>query len=286
MIGQAIRDEGPAGHQKKKGTATMGGIAVLLTFTIMASIFVDIDGKLLALLLLTVGFGIIGLLDDLIKVLLRKSDALSPSHKMSLQIIIALLFGAYILMAGHETGASGILKVFHFDLGYLYLPFVVFMIVAAANATNLTDGLDGLLAGTSVIAITSYSIIAGKLGMIDTASLCIIMAGALAGFLIFNFNPAKIFMGDCGSLAVGAFLAGMAVLLHKELLLILIGGVFVIETLSVIIQVISFKTTGRRVFKMSPLHHHFELSGMKEKKIVFMFWATGLILGILGVIIR
>jgi len=284
-IGQSIRGEGPQEHLKKSGTPTMGGIAVLLSFAIAVLVFLDLDGKYTALVLLTIGFGLIGFLDDLMKVVFKKNEALKPSQKMALQIFISLLFGAYLLFAGHESGVTGLLRAAGFSFGWLYLPLTVLMIISASNATNLTDGLDGLLAGTAILASGAYAVIASRMMNYDADAMCALMAASLAGFLIFNFKPAKIFMGDAGSLAIGAFLAGAAILLHKELLLLLIGGVFVIETLSVIVQVASFKMTGRRIFKMSPLHHHFELSGMKEKNVVFIFWGVGLIFAVLGVMI-
>ncbi|MFA5104344.1 MAG: phospho-N-acetylmuramoyl-pentapeptide-transferase [Candidatus Margulisiibacteriota bacterium] len=283
--GQSIREEGPALHKMKAGTPTFGGIAVMLSFLIAVLIFVDLDAKTLTLVLTAIGFSLIGLADDLLKVTSGKNEGLLPVHKMGAQIFLSLVFGTVLLLNFHDMTASGLLKTLYFDLPWFYLPLIAFMMVGFSNATNLTDGLDGLLGGTALIAFTSFAILSYNAAQYDVFGMCLAMIGALAGFLILNFNPAKIFMGDVGSLGAGALLAGVAVILHKELLLVLIGGIFVIETLSVIAQVTSYKLFKKRIFKMSPLHHHFELSGMGERKIVYMFWGLGAVLGILGVIL-
>lgn len=269
---QVIRGEGPSGHLVKRGTPTMGGIIFIPIILIIYSFFLKSDQNLLSLIILTFAFAFIGFLDDFIKILNKRNLGLRPSHKLFLQFLFAIIWGGY-------------LKLLNLNQSWLYLFFIAFIIVACANACNLTDGLDGLLTGCAIIAFFLYYFISLKLGNENIALLCIIASGSLLGFLFFNFNPAKIFMGDTGSLGIGALLAGISIMLHKELLLIIIGGVFVIETLSVIIQVASFKLTGRRIFKMSPLHHHFELSGFSEKRIVFGFWAVGIVLGIIGALI-
>jgi len=285
-IGQSIREEGPQSHISKAGTPTMGGLAILTSITIISLIFFDLDGKLIALLLVMIGFGLIGLFDDLIKVTSNNNLGLLPWQKMALQIAVGLLFGAYLIFCWHETSVTGILKVLHFNLSWLYLPLIAFLMVGFANATNLTDGLDGLLAGCLIAAFASFAVIASKVFYPDVLGLCIVSIGAIGGFLIFNYHPAKIFMGDAGSLALGALLCGISIILHKEIIFILIGGIFVAEVLSVMIQVAFFKKTGKRFFKMSPLHHHFELSGIKETKLVIGFWIVASILGIIGILIR
>lgn len=281
--GQSIREEGPVQHQKKAGTPTFGGIAILMSFAVSALIFVDLDIKGLALVLSSAAFSLIGFADDYLKVRSGKNDGLLPVQKMALQIAAAIIFGSVLIFNFHDTTVSGLLKTGYFYLPWLYLPLIAFMMVGASNAANLTDGLDGLLAGTALIACVSFAVLAFRVAEYDVFGLCAAAAGALAGFLVLNINPAKIFMGDVGSLGVGALLAGVAIILHKELLLILIGGVFVIETLSVIMQVTSFKLFKRRIFKMSPLHHHFELMGMKERDVVFLFWGLAVVFGVIGV---
>jgi len=283
--GQSIREEGPSEHKKKSGTPTFGGVAIVLTIIAVSAVFVDLDPKMTALLVMTAGFAVIGFIDDFLKVILHDNKGILPSQKMAMQIIVAMLFGVFLLMQWHDVSVVGILRAAHLDLPWMYLPFIVFMIISMSNAANLTDGLDGLLAGTGAICFMSLAAVSYKLAQYDIMGICFIAAGALAGFLVLNFNPAKIFMGDVGSLGLGALISGVAILLHKELLLILIGGVFVIETVSVVLQVFSFKIFGRRIFKMSPLHHHFELSGMKERNVVYMFWAAAAVFGVLGVII-
>ena len=286
-IGQSIREEGPEAHKKKSGTPTMGGIAFLLSILIMLFIFVDIDGEMISLILMMLGFAAIGFVDDFIKVTRSRNQGFLPWQKMGLQIVLALVFGSYLLFNFHDLTVTGVLKMIWFNQPWLYLPFICFIIVGATTAANLTDGLDGLLAGTAAIAFIVFALIASRLVSYDVMGLCAVTAGSLAGFLIFNFNPAKIFMGDAGSLSLGALLAGVAILLHKELLLLLIGGVFVIETLSVILQVSYFKVSGgKRLFKMAPIHHHFELAGMKERNVVLMFWAAAAGMGIVAVLIR
>lgn len=285
-IGQSIREEGPSSHSKKTGTPTMGGIAILVSIICVVLVFIDVDVKMIAALLLLVGFALIGFADDYLKIISKKNGGISPRTKMVLQIVLSMAFGTTLLFMGHESQVTGLLKLLYFNSGWLYLPLIAFMIVAASNACNLTDGLDGLLAGTALIAFIAFAIISARLEANDIAMLCTVVSGTLAGFLVFNHRPAKIFMGDTGSLSIGALLAAVAILAHKELMLLLIGGVFVAETLSVMIQVFYFKKTGKRVFKMSPLHHHFELSGMKEDRIVIMFWLVSAVLGILAVLIR
>ena len=285
-IGQSIREEGPKSHSVKSGTPTMGGAAIVISITVSCLIFFDFDARFSALILLVLGLAAIGFLDDLLSVLHGKNTGLLPWQKMGLQIAVALAFGSYLLMLGHETSVTGILKYMRFDLGWLYLPLITFMIVAFANAANLTDGLDGLLSGCMIFSFGSFFVISLFSGNSNIASFCLLTMAALCAFLFFNFKPAKIFMGDAGSLALGAALCGVAIILHKELLLLLVGGVYVAEVMSVVIQVSYFKMTGKRIFRMSPLHHHFELGGTSEIRVVQSFWIASFVLALAASVIR
>ncbi|ADC48207.1 phospho-N-acetylmuramoyl-pentapeptide-transferase [Alkalihalophilus pseudofirmus OF4] len=286
-FGQSIREEGPESHQKKSGTPTMGGIVIVLSIiatTLFVSFqYLSFSMEILLLLLVTVGFGLVGFLDDYIKVVKKRNLGLTSKQKLAGQLIIAGLFYWGLLHLGISTEIMIPATTISIDLGWLYLPLVIVMLVGASNAVNLTDGLDGLLAGTGAIAFGAFAILAWYADLIDVAIFSAAIVGAVLGFLVFNAHPAKVFMGDTGSLALGGAIAAIAILTKQELLLVLIGGVFVIETLSVIIQVISFKTRGKRVFKMSPLHHHYELSGWSEWRVVVTFWMVGMILAVLGI---
>ena len=274
-LSQNIRDEGPQEHLQKKGTLTFGGIAFVLNIFILAIVFLDleINVEIFALIALMLGFAGIGFLDDFLKKFKGKNEGLYGRYKFLLQCVLAFLFVLFLL-----TDQGG----FAFGFSIFYIPFAVFMIAGASNASNITDGLDGLLAGVAAIAFLSLAALAFKLNQSEIATFGILCAGALAGFLSYNWHPAKVFMGDVGALPVGALLAGIAILLNKEWWLVVVGGVLVIETLSVILQVISFKLFKRRIFKMSPLHHHFELSGFSEVQIVLGFWALGAICGLIA----
>ncbi len=280
---QSIRQEGPENHKLKAGTPTMGGIFILLSLLVTVLIFVPKTAAIWMLLLLTLGHGALGFFDDFIKTIKKRNLGLTAKQKLLGQLLLAGIFCYVSQSVIHLNTAIWIPFTNHsLALGYLYYPLVFLIIVGATNAVNLTDGLDGLAAGTGAIALMAYAVIALWSGMNDVASFGVALCGACIGFLYFNAKPAKVFMGDTGSLALGGALAGMAILTKTELLLILIGGVFVAEALSVIIQVISFKTRGVRVFKMSPVHHHFELSGWSEQRVVYVFWAIAIILAILG----
>jgi phospho-N-acetylmuramoyl-pentapeptide-transferase len=285
-IGQAIREEGPKTHMSKAGTPTMGGIGFISTIIILSLIFIDFqfDLRYLAIILLTLGFAAVGFADDLIKILRQQNQGLTFWQKMILQLFLAGVFSLFLISLGQHLSVGAVLKILGFSFGPLYFLLSVFIVVGTANATNLTDGLNGLLAGTAATAFFSFGLLSSKLEIPEAAAFCFLAAGAIAMFLYFNFPKAKIFMGDVGSLAIGAALAGIAVVLHKELLLALIGGVFLIEALSVIIQVVSFKYFKKRVFKMTPIHHHFELMGFKEPVIVVMFWLAGIVLGVVAVL--
>ncbi|WP_186577554.1 phospho-N-acetylmuramoyl-pentapeptide-transferase [Aquibacillus kalidii] len=292
-FGQSIREEGPKSHMKKMGTPTMGGIMILLsvavTTLIMTSKFNNssLSFEVLLLLLVLLGYGLLGFLDDFIKVVLKRNLGLTSRQKMIGQVIISIIFYIVLRLKDFPTYIQIPGTSIQWDLGWGYALLIIFMLVGSSNAVNLTDGLDGLLAGTAAIAFGAFGILAWYgYPQFEVTIFCLAVVGALLGFLVFNAHPAKVFMGDTGSLALGGSIAAVAILTKLEILLIIIGGVFVLETLSVIIQVISFKTTGKRVFKMSPLHHHYELMGWSEWRVVTTFWLVGLIFAALGVYIE
>ncbi|UAT31732.1 phospho-N-acetylmuramoyl-pentapeptide-transferase [Bacillus badius] len=288
-FGQSIREEGPESHQKKSGTPTMGGIvfllAIIITTLFMTQIYADIGTETLLLLLVMVGFGLLGFLDDFIKVVMKRNLGLTSKQKLAGQIVISVLF--YIIYAKNNLSTELTIPLtdLSFDIGILYAAFVLFWLVGFSNAVNLTDGLDGLVSGTSAIAFGAFAVLAWNQGLDETAIFSFAVVGAVLGFLVFNANPAKVFMGDTGSLALGGAIAAISILTKFEFLLLVIGAVFVAETLSVIIQVISFKTTGKRVFRMSPLHHHFELGGWSEWRVVVTFWTVGVLCAMIGIYI-
>ncbi|WP_270181787.1 phospho-N-acetylmuramoyl-pentapeptide-transferase [Alkalihalobacillus sp. CinArs1] len=286
-FGQSIRDEGPKSHQKKSGTPTMGGLIIILAIIIgtvaIALKYDEISMEIWLLLFVTVGYALIGFLDDFIKVVKKRNLGLTSKQKLLGQVFIAILVYFGLRTIGFDTAIHVPGTELSFDLGIGYVVLLFVMLVGASNAVNLTDGLDGLVAGTSAIAFGAFAILAAATYMYDVAIFSVSVVGAVLGFLVFNAHPAKVFMGDTGSLALGGALAAVAIMTKLELLLVVIGGVFVIETLSVIIQVASFKTTGNRVFKMSPLHHHYELSGWTEWRVVATFWTVGLICAALGI---
>ncbi|MBS4189128.1 phospho-N-acetylmuramoyl-pentapeptide-transferase [Bacillus sp. FJAT-49705] len=289
-FGQSIREEGPKSHLKKSGTPTMGGIMILLSITIttliMTSKFSEPTVKTYLLLLVTLGFGLLGFLDDFIKVAMKRNLGLTSIQKLVGQIIISIIFYFVFQQNDFSTVIHIPFTDFSYDLGWMYVFFIIFWLVGFSNAVNLTDGLDGLLSGTAAIAFGAFAVLAWNLSQFEISIFSVAVTGALLGFLVFNAHPAKVFMGDTGSLALGGAIATIAILTKLEIILIIIGGVFVIETLSVILQVISFKTTGKRIFKMSPLHHHYELVGWSEWRVVVTFWAVGLLCAILGIYIE
>jgi phospho-N-acetylmuramoyl-pentapeptide-transferase len=286
-FGQSIRDEGPKSHQKKQGTPTMGGIVILLALAVatyaMTAKFFTITTETHLLLLVTLGFGLLGFLDDFIKVVKKRNLGLTSKQKLIGQLIIAAIFYIGLKTIDFSTKISFPGTEWSFDLGWFYPVLVVVMLIGASNAVNLTDGLDGLLAGTAAIAFGAFAVLASTMLHFETAIFSVAIVGAVLGFLVFNAHPAKVFMGDTGSLALGGAISAIAILTKMEILLVIIGGVFVIETLSVMIQVASFKLTGKRVFKMSPLHHHYELSGWSEWRIVVTFWFVGLLFAAIGI---
>ena len=283
-FGQSIRKEGPQSHMKKTGTPTMGGIVfVIVPLLVMAILdhqaFFSLD--VLIVMLAYLGYALIGFIDDYLIVVQKKNDGLKPAVKFAMQSVLAVLF--YFIYQGMASTAIDLPFIKEpLELCIFYFALVFIMFTAESNAVNLTDGLDGLCAGCSVIAIAPYIVFALVQKNSDLALLLLAVAGALLGYLKFNLHPAKIFMGDTGSLALGGLLAASAMVLKKELLLLIIGAVFLIETLSVVIQVTSYKLTRKRVFKMAPIHHHFELSGFKETQVVLLFWSFGLICAVIG----
>ncbi|GGF82774.1 phospho-N-acetylmuramoyl-pentapeptide-transferase [Paenibacillus aceti] len=282
-FGQQIRVEGPQSHQKKAGTPTMGGVVIILAFTIAYLKFSVVNTDFYVLLVATLGFGLVGFLDDYIKIVFKRSLGLTPKQKLIGQLIFAGIVCALLISGGHSTAIGIPGTGFSFDLGpWFYYPFIIVMMLAISNAVNFTDGLDGLLSGVSAIAFGAYAIIAMQATSMVAAVCAAAMIGAVLGFLVFNAHPAKVFMGDTGSLGIGGAIAGIAIVTKSELLFLVIGGIFVIEMLSVVLQVVSFKTRGKRIFKMSPIHHHFELSGWSEWRVVVTFWAVGLVLAVVG----
>ena len=282
-FGQSIRTEGPQSHQAKSGTPTMGGIFLIAGIVIATVIRAEWTAEIFLALFILLGHFVLGFLDDYIKVVKKRNLGLKARQKLAGQILISVVT---ILIATQELGIETTLWLpvigETVDLGIFYYVLVLFVIVGASNAVNLTDGLDGLASGNMAIASSCYGVICILTGHENLAIFCAAIVGACIGFLKFNFHPAKVFMGDTGSLALGGAFAAVGILTHTELLLVVVGLVFVCEALSVIIQVISFQTTGKRVFRMSPIHHHFELGGWREIKVVTVFWAVGLIAGVIG----
>ncbi|UII57316.1 phospho-N-acetylmuramoyl-pentapeptide-transferase [Cytobacillus spongiae] len=289
-FGQSIREEGPKSHQKKSGTPTMGGVMILLSITlttlVMAGKFSEPTVKTYLLLLVTLGFGLLGFLDDFIKVVMKRNLGLTSKQKLLGQMIISIIFYLVLKQSDFSTEVSIPLTDLSFDLGWMYVFFIIFWLVGFSNAVNLTDGLDGLVSGSAAIAFGALGVLAWSQSQFEIAIFAVAVVGAVLGFLVFNAHPAKVFMGDTGSLALGGAIATIAILTKLEILLIIIGGVFVIETLSVILQVISFKTTGKRIFRMSPLHHHYELVGWSEWRVVVTFWTVGVLFAVLGIYIE
>lgn len=289
-FGQSIREEGPESHQKKSGTPTMGGLIILLAIIITTFLitgkFSELTVHTYLLIFVTFGFGFIGFLDDFIKIGMKRNLGLTSGQKLIGQIVISVIFYYFYRQLGLSTAVTIPYFDYSIELGFFYVLFIVFWLVGFSNAINLTDGLDGLVSGTAAIAFGALAVLAWNQAQVDVAIFSVAVVGAVLGFLVFNAHPAKVFMGDTGSLALGGAIAAVAILTDLEIMLIIIGGVFVIETLSVIIQVISFKTTGKRVFKMSPLHHHYELMGWSEWRVVVTFWAVGLLCAILGIYIE
>ena len=286
-FGQAIREEGPQSHMHKKGTPTMGGISFIIAIVISLIVAMFLDSSNIQYYILfiytTISFSIIGYIDDMLIVVKKKNDGLAPRKKLMLQIIFSVIF--YILVTFIYKDVNYVhIPVFDYNLNisYFYIIFLVFWQTGFSNAVNLTDGLDGLATSVTIITTSTFALLAYKENNFPVLVFCLTIVGALVGFLLFNRNPAKIFMGDTGSLALGGILAAISVILHKEVAFLFIGLVYILETLSVIIQVAYFKKTGKRIFKMSPLHHHFELSGYGEVKTVYIFVIIAVISSAIG----
>ena len=286
-FGQEIRQEGPQSHIHKKGTPTMGGISFILAIVVALIIAMFFNSENIKYYLLfiytTVSFAIIGYIDDMLIVVKKKNDGLSPRKKLLLQIVFSLIF--YILVSLVYDNVNFIeipIINYQLNISYLYLLFVIFWQTGFSNAVNLTDGLDGLATSVTIITTGTFALLAYKENNFPVLVFCLAIVGALLGFLLFNKNPAKIFMGDTGSLALGGILAAISIILHKEIIFLFIGLVYILETLSVIIQVAYFKKTGKRIFKMSPLHHHFELTGYSEVKTVYIFVIIAVISSAIG----
>lgn len=301
QVTQSIRLDGPQSHLKtKSGTPTMGGLLIVFCTTLSGILWMNVGSLYVwAGLLILLSFGFIGFYDDYQKIRMGNSKGLSGRYKLLFQILVsALVVGSLIHLSQLDTFlAFPFFKNLKPELGWCYLPFAILVIVGASNAVNLTDGLDGLATGPSIMAFATFGLltylaghmaIAGYLqipyisGSGELAVLCGAMVGALIGFLWFNTYPAQIFMGDVGSLSIGGFLGYLAIVSKNELLLLLIGGVFVLETVSVMTQVASFKLTGKRIFRMAPIHHHFELKGWSEPKIIVRFWIIAFVLCLLA----
>ncbi|NFG41841.1 phospho-N-acetylmuramoyl-pentapeptide-transferase [Clostridium botulinum] len=283
-FGQNIRSDGPKSHLKKSGTPTMGGLIFFISVSVTMLIigYKPTDEGMIILYSL-IAFGIIGFLDDILKIIHKDNLGLRAYQKM----ILLLLFSIALAYYGYTNIGTDIIIPFmnsKLNLGIFYIPLVVVYYAATTNAVNLTDGIDGLASSVTVIVLTFFAIVGFKTGHYQVGVFSIALAGALLGFLRYNAFPAKIFMGDTGSLALGGAIATIALILKMPLFIIIVGGIYVIETLSVIIQVTSFKTTGKRVFKMAPIHHHFEQCGWSEVKLVTVFSIITLILCIIGFI--
>lgn len=272
-VGQTVREDGPKEHLKKNGTPTMGGMLILLAIAATALFYIREEKRIVPILFLMLGFGLVGFLDDYLKVVLKRSMGLSPMQKMVLQLLVTGIYAYYLV---NYTETAFLMKIPFLpdkmvDFGMLNVPVLFFIAIATVNGTNFTDGLDGLAGSVTVIVATFFSVVAigTNLG-VETITCAVV--GALLGFLLFNVHPASVFMGDTGSLALGGFVVATAYALHLPLFIPIVGAVYFFEVLSVIIQVVYYKMTGgKRIFRMAPLHHHFELCGWSEAKVVAVF---------------
>ena len=272
-VGQTVRDEGPQSHLKKSGTPTMGGLLILTAMTVTSLVYMRKYPDILPILFLTLGFGLIGFLDDYLKVVMRRSDGLYPKQKMALQIVVTAVFAFY--MVRFTDVSLAMLLPFtggkYWNVGWLAIPVMFFAVIGTVNGVNFTDGLDGLASSVTVLVATFFTVVAiGTKSGIEPITCAVV--GALLGFLLFNVYPASVFMGDTGSLALGGFVASTAYMLQMPIFIIIVGMIYLIEVLSVMIQVTYFKKTGgKRIFKMAPIHHHFELCGWSETRVVAVF---------------
>lgn len=276
-FGQQVRDDGPQAHLKKQGTPTMGGVVFVLSVIITSLFYMKDYPKIIPILFMTVGFGMVGFLDDYIKIVRKNSDGLSAKQKLLCQFVITGIF-AYYLMTSNEVGTGmlipftgGIENGFYLELGWLFIPALFFIVLGTDNGVNFTDGLDGLCTSVTILVATFFTVVAiGENAGISPITGAVV--GSLLGFLLFNVYPAKVFMGDTGSLALGGFVASSAFMMQMPLFIAIVGMIYLVEVLSVIIQVIYFKKTGgKRIFKMAPIHHHFELCGWSETRVVAVF---------------
>ena len=284
-FGQTVRDDGPQTHLQKNGTPTMGGVIMIIAILITGLTRAKIDKDLLVGLICITGFGLVGFLDDFIKIKMKRSLGLKAYQKIILQFALALFVSYYQYSA--SPSATQMMVPFTdivINLGPLYVPIMMFVIIGTVNAVNLTDGLDGLASGVTLIVSIFFMMLAISVGNSDVGILAAATGGACLGFLGFNSYPAKVFMGDTGSMALGGAVVAFAVLTNSVLLIPIVGGIYFAEAISVIIQVASFKLTGKRVFKMAPIHHHFEQCGWPETRVVFVFWITTVVLAWIGII--
>ncbi len=272
-MGQTEREEGVQSHLKKAGTPTMGGVMILASVIITSLFYVKEYPKIIPVLFLTVGFGLIGFLDDYLKVVMKRSDGLFPMQKMALQIVVTAIFAFYVVKIAKVpmTMLIPFTDGKYLDLGIFAIPVLFFAVLGTVNGTNFTDGLDGLASSVTVLVATFFTVVAvGTKSGVEPITCAVV--GALMGFLLFNVYPASVFMGDTGSLALGGFVAGTAYMLQMPLFIIIVGLIYLVEVLSVMIQVTYFKKTGgKRFFKMAPIHHHFELCGWSETRVVAVF---------------
>ncbi len=291
-VGQSEREDGPRSHLKKQGTPTMGGIMMMLTIIVFTAIACLINPEpefikpIILIALASLGFGLVGFVDDFKKVVLHNTEGLNPKLKMLGLLIVASIYTIFLIQYTNLS-TELILPFTDFRLTlptWIFIPFTIFVMLSATNAVNLTDGIDGLAASVSAIMITAFSIIAMKLGGISVSILGSIVIGSCLGFLVYNFHKAKVMMGDTGSLLLGGVISSMAIYLQTPIFLIIIAIIPVLETISVILQVVYFRKTGKRLFRMSPLHHHFELIGWRENRVVGIFSLVTMIVSIIGIL--
>ncbi len=283
-FGQSVRSDGPETHLKKSGTPTMGGLLILFATATVTLLLLNQDEPALWSLAAMLGFGAIGLLDDFIIIIRRRSLGLKARYKLLIQFLLALVIGLAAISIKGTVMQVPIIGAWSAPL-WFYLPFTALVIVGTSNAVNLTDGLDGLAAGTATIVSLAFAVLALATDFSGLAVLAVTVAGSCLGFVWYNSPPAQIFMGDTGSLALGAVISSIAIFTGTELYLVVIGGIFVAEALSDIVQVASFRWRGKRVFRMAPLHHHFELGGLAETKVVARFWLISLVLSLVGLLL-
>ncbi len=284
-FGQFVRDEGPQSHLKKSGTPTMGGLIILCSIVVTSLFYIKSNPVILPVIFVTLGFGLVGFLDDYIKVVMKRSMGLRAWQKMLGQFVITAIF-AYYLANYTDVGTKILIPFTHgyeLDLGFWFYPFLFFVMIGTVNGTNFTDGLDGLLSSITVLTATYFTVVAiGTQSGLEPVTCAGV--GALLGFLVFNVYPAKVFMGDTGSLALGGLIASVAVMQRMPIYIVIVGFIYFAEVLSVIIQVTYFKKTGKRIFKMAPIHHHFELSGWPETKVVAIFAIVTAVLCLVGLV--